>query len=94
MISIVHTINKSTITFDINYFKTFLTKNGKILSLDTSKTMIGTALSDDRKKVALSHVLIERTKLAEDLNKIDTIIWILIFSFLILGSLLNIDNLF
>tara|TARA_A100000164_G_C21736803_1_gene690300 strand:+ start:269 stop:775 length:507 start_codon:yes stop_codon:yes gene_type:complete len=74
MISIVHTINKSTITFDINYFKTFLTKNGKILSLDTSKTMIGTALSDDRKKVALSHVLIERTKLAEDLNKIDTII--------------------
>ena len=60
--SILHTKNKSTITFDIILFKSFLKEKGKILSLDTSKNMIGTAISDDRKKVALGHVLIKREK--------------------------------
>ena len=68
--SIVHTKSKSTITFDINFFKNLLTHSGKILYLDASKNMIGTALSDDRKVVALSHVLIEREKLEKDIKKI------------------------
>ena len=68
--SIVHTKSKSTITFDINFFKNFLTvSREKMLSLDASKNMIGTALSDDRKIVALSHVLIEREKLEKDFKK-------------------------
>ena len=71
--SIVHTKSKSTITFDINIFKNFLSSNGKILSLDASKRMIGTALSDDRKKIALSHILIERKKLSKDLDEIKII---------------------
>ena len=71
--SIVHTKSKSTITFDINSFKSFYLKRVKILSLDASKNMIGTALSDDRRIVALSHVLIERAKLETDL-KINLII--------------------
>ncbi len=74
MISILHTKSKSTITFDINLFKNFLTEKGKILSLDASKNMIGTALSDDKKRVALSHILIEREKLNKDFNKIQPII--------------------
>ena len=74
MISILHTKSKSTITFDINLFKNFLTEKGKILSLDASKNMIGTALSDDKKRVALSHILIEREKLNKDFNKIKPII--------------------
>ena len=72
--SIVHTKSKSTITFDINIFKNFLSSNGKILSLDASKRMIGTALSDDRKKIALSHILIERKKLSKDLDEIKIIV--------------------
>ena len=36
--------------------------------------MIGTALSDDRRIVALSHVLIEREKLEKDIKKINLII--------------------
>ena len=72
--SIVHTKSKSTITFDINLFKDFLTDNGRILSLDASKNMIGTALSDDKKVIALSHVLIERKKLDLDLNNLLPII--------------------
>ena len=74
MNSILHTKNKSTITFEINFFIKYLKSPGKILSLDTSKNMIGTALSDDRRKVALSHVLIEREKLLKDLNKVELII--------------------
>ena len=74
MNSILHTKNKSTITFEINSFIKYLKSPGKILSLDTSKNMIGTALSDDRRKVALSHVLIEREKLLKDLNKVELII--------------------
>ena len=54
--SIVHTKSKSTITFDINSFKNFLSQESKILSLDASKNMIGTALSDDRRIVALSQI--------------------------------------
>tara|TARA_B100001939_G_scaffold112335_1_gene97120 strand:+ start:1345 stop:1872 length:528 start_codon:yes stop_codon:yes gene_type:complete len=72
--SIVHTKSKSTITFDINSFKNFLSRESKILSLDASKNMIGTALSDDRRIVALSHVLIERAKLESDFKKINLII--------------------
>ena len=72
--SIVHTKSKSTITFDINFFKNFLSQESKILSLDASKNMIGTALSDDRRIVALSHVLIERAKLESDFKKINLII--------------------
>ena len=72
--SILHTKSKSTITFEINFFSKYLKSPGKILALDTSKNMIGTALSDDRRQVALSHVLIEREKLLKDLNKIELII--------------------
>ena len=72
--SIVHTKSKSTITFDINFFKSSLTSSGKILSLDVSKNMIGTAMSDDRKKVALSHILIEREKIEKDFDKIQLIV--------------------
>ena len=72
--SILHTKSKSTITFEINFFSKYLKSPGKILSLDTSKNRIGTALSDDRRQVALSHVLIEREKLLKDLNKIELII--------------------
>ena len=67
--SIVHTKSKSTITFDINFFKSLLSHTGKIMCLDASKNMIGTAMSDDRKVVALSHVLVERDKLEEDIKK-------------------------
>ena len=72
--SILHTKNKSTITFDIIFFKSFLKERGRILSLDTSKNMIGTAISDDRKKVALGHVLIKREKMDKDVNRLLLII--------------------
>ena len=71
--SIVHTKSKSTITFDINFFKSLLSHTGKIMCLDASKNMIGTAMSDDRKVVALSHILVERDKLEEDIKKIHSI---------------------
>ena len=92
MISILHTKSKSTITFDINLFKTFLTEKGKILSLDASKKMIGTALSDDKKRVALSHVLIEREKLNKDLKKIKPIINNNSVDTVVLGLPLNKDG--
>ena len=90
--SIVHTKSKSTITFDINIFKKFLTSNGKILSLDASKNMIGTALSDDRKIVALSHVLIEREKLEIDFHKIQLIVDNNEVDSLVIGLPLNKDG--
>ena len=90
--SIVHTKCKSTITFDINIFKSFLSFKGKVLSLDTSKNMIGTALSDDRKKVALSHILIERKKLDKDINKIQLIVENNNVDGLVIGLPLNKDG--
>mgnify|MGYP001158641729 FL=1 len=90
--SIVHTKSKSTITFDINLFKNFLTVSGKVLSLDASKNMIGTALSDDRKKVALSHILIEREKLEKDINKIQLIVSSNNVDSLVIGLPLNKDG--
>ena len=92
MNSILHTKSKSTITFDINLFKTFLSQKGKILSLDTSKTKIGTAISDDRKRVALSHILIEREKLDKDFNKIKLIIDNNNIESVVLGLPLNKDG--
>ena len=92
MISIVHTKNKSTITFDINLFKTFITKKSKILSLDTSKNMIGTAISDDRRCVAMSHKLIEREKLNKDFNKIQPIIYNNCIDTVVIGLPLNKDG--
>ena len=90
--SIVHTKSKSTITFDINFFKTFLTEKEKILSLDASKTMIGSALSDEKKRVALSHILIEREKLNKDLKKIQLIINNNNVNTVVLGLPLNKDG--
>ena len=90
--SILHSKNKSTITFDINYFRKFLKTTGKILSLDTSKNMIGTALSDDRRQIALSHVLIEREKLLKDIDKIKLIIKNNNIKALVIGLPLNKDG--
>ena len=90
--SIVHTKSKSTITFNINFFKKSLIHNSKILSLDVSKNMIGTAISDDRRIVALSHVLIERGKLEKDLKKINLIILNSDVSALVVGLPLNKDG--
>ena len=90
--SIVHTKSKSTITFDINFFKNFLSVKRKILSLDASKNMIGTALSDDRRKVALSHILIEREKLEKDINKINLIIHSNNVDAIVIGLPLNKDG--
>ena len=39
-----------------------------------STITFGTALSDDRKKIALSHILIERKKLSKDLDEIKIIV--------------------
>lgn len=90
--SILHSKNKSTITFDINFFRKFLKTTGKILSLDTSKNMIGTALSDDRRQIALSHVLIEREKLLKDIDKIKLIIKNNNIKALVIGLPLNKDG--
>ena len=90
--SILHSKNKSTITFDINFFRKFLKTTGKILSLDASKNMIGTALSDDRRQIALSHVLIEREKLLKDIDKIKLIIKNNNIKALVIGLPLNKDG--
>ena len=90
--SIVHTKSKSTITFDINFFKNSLTHNSKILSIDASKNMIGTAISDDRRIVALSHVLIERGKLEKDIKKINLIILNNNIDAIVIGLPLNKDG--
>ena len=63
-----------------------------MLSLDASKNMIGTALSDDRKKVALSHILIEREKLEKDINKIQLIVNSNNVDALVIGLPLNKDG--
>ena len=54
--------------------------------------MIGTAISDDRRIVALSHVLIERGKLEKDLKKINLIILNNDVSALVVGLPLNKDG--
>ncbi len=90
--SILHTKNKSTITFDIILFKSFLKEKGKILSLDTSKNMIGTAISDDRKRVALGHVLIKREKIDKDVNRLLLIIECNEVNAIVIGLPLNKDG--
>ena len=54
--------------------------------------MIGTALSDDRKKVALSHILIEREKLDKDIKKIHLIIYNNNVDAIVIGLPLNKDG--
>ena len=70
----LNTNNINKITQDINIFKISFSKEGKILGIDSGKKKIGIAISDNLKRIALTHKTIYRKKLAIDLMDISNII--------------------
>ena len=71
-----HLLNTNTnkITQDINIFKISFEKKGKIIGIDNGKKTIGLAISDNDKKVALTHKTIFKKKLLFSLQELDNII--------------------
>lgn len=62
------------ITYDINIFKVSFEITGKILSIDVGKKTLGLAMSDNLKKIALTHKTLFRKKQHFDLLEIEKII--------------------
>ena len=87
-----NTNNINKITQDINIFKISFSKEGKILGIDSGKKKIGVAISDDLKRIALTHKTIYRKKLKIDLMNITNIIEKNNIKSIVLGLPLNKDG--
>ena len=72
--------------------KTLLPNNGPFMGLDIGKNTIGVALSDDKATVATAYETIRRTKLKDDITKLQTIINTYNVQGLIIGIPLNLDG--
>ena len=88
----LNTNNINKITQDINIFKISFSKEGKILGIDSGKKKIGVAISDDLKRIALTHKTIYRKKLKIDLMNITNIIEKNNIKSIVLGLPLNKDG--
>ena len=88
----LNTNNINKITQDINIFKVSFSKEGKILGIDSGKKKIGIAISDNLKRIALTHKTIYRKKLAIDLMNITNIIEKNNIKSIVLGLPLNKDG--
>ena len=87
-----NTNNINKLTQDINIFKISFSKSGKILGIDSGKRKIGIAISDNLKRIALTHKTIFRKKLALDLLEISNIIKRNNINSIVLGLPLNKDG--
>ena len=87
-----NTNNINKLTQDINIFKISFSKEGKILGIDSGKKKIGIAISDNLKRIALTHKTIYRKKLAIDLIDIINIIEKNNVKSIVLGLPLNKDG--
>ena len=56
----INTNNFNKITQDINIFKGSFPKTGKIIGIDLGKKTLGIAISDNYRKIALTHKTIFR----------------------------------
>ena len=88
----INTNNFNKITQDINIFKGSFPKNGKIIGIDVGTKTIGIAISDNFRRIALTHKTIFRKKLNIDLSDINKIIKKNDISSLVLGLPLNKDG--
>ncbi len=88
----LNTNNNNKITQDINIFKNSFSKKGKILGIDSGKKKIGIAISDNLKRIALTHKTIFRKKLELDLIDIANIIKENDINSIVLGLPLNKDG--
>ena len=88
----LNTNNINKLTQDINIFKISFSKNRKILGIDSGKKKIGIAISDNSKRIALTHKTIFRKKLVLDLIDISNIIKENNIDSIVLGLPLNKDG--
>ena len=84
--------NIDKITQDINIFKISFEKKGKILGIDNGSKTIGLAISDNYKRVALTHKTIFKTKLLKSLQELDVVIKSSNIISFVLGLPLNKDG--
>ncbi len=70
----LNTKNNTKITQDINNFKISFNKKGKIIGFDNGKKTLGIAISDQYRRIALTHKTIFKRKLEKDLKDIENII--------------------
>ena len=92
MNQIQNTNNFNKITQDINIFKGSFPKTGKIIGIDLGKKTLGIAISDNYRKIALTHKTIFRKKLNSDLLDLNNIIEKNDITSLVLGLPLNKDG--
>ena len=83
---------KKLINVNIDEFTKQIPKLGSILGLDLGEKRIGIAISDINRSFATSLKIINRGKLANDINTIDNIISENNISAIIVGRPLNIDG--
>ena len=77
---------------DLTEIRRFLAFRTRLLGLDVGKKTVGLAISDDRQVIATPLTTIRRTRLAEDLERLDTLVSEHGIGGLVIGLPLNMDG--